>query len=62
MMMMMIRQDKIIDGDKMTENNKTIDNELMKMKGGQWKCQINNTVAMMCKEPRVQNTSHDGKL
>ena len=54
-------EDKIIDNDKMTENDKTIDNDRMKMKGGQQKCQINNMVAIMCKEPRVQNTSHDGK-
>ena len=38
---------------RITENNKTIGNEGMKMKGGQWKCQISNTVAIMCKEPRV---------
>ena len=50
-------EDKIIDDDKMTENDKTIDNEGMKMKEGWWKCQINNTVAMMGKEP---GTSHDG--
>ena len=62
MMTMMIRQDKIIDNDKKPENDRTIDNERMKIKGGQQKCQINNTVAMMCKEPMVQNTSHDGKL
>ena len=62
MMTMMIRQDKIIDNDKMIENDKTIDNEGMeKMKGGRQKCQIINTIAIMCKEPRVQNMSHDGK-
>ena len=58
----MTDEDKKIDNDKMTENDKMIDNEGMKMKGGQWKCQINNMVSRMCKEPRVQNTSHHGKL
>ena len=33
MTMTMIRQDKTIDEDKITENNKMIDNELMKMMG-----------------------------
>ena len=62
MTMMMIRQDEIIDEDKMTDNDKMIEDEMMKMKGGQQKCQINNRVAMMCEDPRVQNKSHDGKL
>ena len=33
-MMTTIRQDEVIDKDKMAENDKRIDNEMMKMKGG----------------------------
>ena len=49
-------KDKIIDNDKMTGNDKMTDNDGMKMKGGGQKHEINNMVAIMCKEPRVQNT------
>ena len=38
----------------MTDNDKMIDNNMMKIKGGQGKCQINNTVVMMCEDPRVK--------
>ena len=41
----------------MTDNDKMIDNEMMKMKRGQLKCQINNMFAMMCEDPRVK-TNH----
>ena len=36
----------------MIDKDKMVDNEMMKMKGGQWKHQINNTVAMMSEDPR----------
>ena len=31
-----------------------INNEMMKMKEGQQKCQINNTVTIMCEDPSVK--------
>ena len=43
----MMIKDKIIDEDKMINDNKDkmIDDEKMKMKGGWWKCQIQYKVA-----------------
>ena len=46
MMMMIMRQDKTIDEDTITENNKMVDNELMKMMGVQLKGQIIQELAI----------------